>query len=221
MEADGIKIPMSNVSGIYFIMCTTTNKYYIGQAVNIQKRWTTHLSTLRHNKHFNKKLQRAWNKYGESSFSFSILEECTNLTEREQYYIDKYKSSSTGFNIRSTADNSNGFWKNKTRSNETKKKISIKLFGRKCINRNRITPYIVLDSFKYSRLGKTNTKEHNNKISLAASGERSSQAKIKETDVVEILHSTLPVKELAIKFNIAPRTVRDIKLRRTWKHISI
>ena len=220
MVEGGIKIPMSNTSGIYAIVCTSTNKYYIGQAVNIKKRWATHLSTLKRNIHFNIKLQRAWNKYGESSFCFIILEECNNLMEREQFYIDKYESSTSGFNLRATADNSLGWWKNKTRSEETKRKISIALTGHKFTNRIR-KPSIATYNFKYSRLGKKNTPEHNKKISLAASGERSSQAKITERDAREILTSVKSIKELAIKFNIAPRTVRDIKLRHTWKHISL
>jgi hypothetical protein len=48
-------------------------------------------------------LQRAWNKYGESAFEFSVLEETPPdmAVTREQHYIDTLDSANanTGFNI--------------------------------------------------------------------------------------------------------------------------
>jgi len=51
------------------------------------------MSSLKRNKHFNKYIQRSWNKYGEENFMFEILENCEveKLIEREQYYIDTLK----------------------------------------------------------------------------------------------------------------------------------
>lgn len=48
------------------------------------------MGLLRHNRHYNKHLQSAWNKYGEDNFDFIVLEECTKETRfvREQYYLD-------------------------------------------------------------------------------------------------------------------------------------
>ena len=51
-----------NTSGVYQITNKVTGKFYIGSAVNFRKRWNTHKSCLRNNKHANKHLQRAWNK---------------------------------------------------------------------------------------------------------------------------------------------------------------
>lgn len=79
--------------GIYKIINIKNNKFYIGSSKNLEKRWKIHLSNLKRNKHVNCILQRAWNKYGEDSFIFQIVEDCSveKLFEREQYYIDELK----------------------------------------------------------------------------------------------------------------------------------
>lgn len=53
---------------------------YVGQATNINQRWSEHKAELRSNKHGNAHLQKAWKKYGEQSFKFEVLEKC-----EEQY----------------------------------------------------------------------------------------------------------------------------------------
>ena len=79
-------------SGIYMIKNMINGKVYIGQAVNIERRWNEHISELNGNRHFNQHLQRAWNKYGANNFIFSVIEKCSenNLTKREQYWINYY-----------------------------------------------------------------------------------------------------------------------------------
>lgn len=80
-------------SGIYQITNITNNHRYIGSSSNLNRRWYTHKTALRKNRHHSIYLQRAWNKYSEASFQFTILElvESVNLFEREQYYIDTIK----------------------------------------------------------------------------------------------------------------------------------
>lgn len=88
------------MTGIYKITCTSNNKVYIGQSVSIKRRWRDHLMALRKNGHYNPKLQRAYNKYGENSFTFEILELCPKekLNEREKFYIQLFDSQNKGFN---------------------------------------------------------------------------------------------------------------------------
>ena len=80
------------VSGIYCIENITNHKTYIGSSKNIYQRLLKHFALLRHNKHQNAHLQNAWNKYGEDSFRWFILELCDSkeLTEKEQYCIDLF-----------------------------------------------------------------------------------------------------------------------------------
>jgi len=84
---------MLRISGIYKIQSQTKpSRYYIGSAVNIHKRWQYHLQDLKRDKHHSKKLQRHFNKYGESDIQFSIILSCDkeDLLKIEQYFIDSY-----------------------------------------------------------------------------------------------------------------------------------
>jgi hypothetical protein len=81
------------ISGIYKIESKINpRKIYIGSASNINNRWNRHLSDLRLNRHWNKKLQNHYNKYGESDLMFFILIGCEkeDLLKNEQFYIDAY-----------------------------------------------------------------------------------------------------------------------------------
>lgn len=71
------------------------NKIYIGSSVNIEERWKTHRKQLKKGNHHSTHLQRSWNKYGEDNFTFSVIEyieDINALLEKEQYWLDKYKS---------------------------------------------------------------------------------------------------------------------------------
>lgn len=75
--------------GIYSITNTVCGRTYIGQSKNAEKRWRAHRHNLRAGTHGNIRLQRAWNRDGEASFVFSIVEECdvSALTERESFHV--------------------------------------------------------------------------------------------------------------------------------------
>ena len=87
---------MSNekISGVYCILNKKNNKIYIGSSKDVFGRKTQHYSELRGGYHENTYLQNSWNKYGEDSFEFIVLEEVKDGDEarysREQYYIDRY-----------------------------------------------------------------------------------------------------------------------------------
>ena len=80
-------------SGIYTITCTVTNKVYVGSAVDFGARRRVHLHGLRNGKHHSTKLQRAFSKYGESTFEFTLIRECqkADLIAEEQRMIDSLK----------------------------------------------------------------------------------------------------------------------------------
>ena len=60
-------------AGIYAIVNTVNGHMYVGSSVNLMKRQKTHWSVLRRGKHWNQRLQAAWNKYGPSVFVFRIV----------------------------------------------------------------------------------------------------------------------------------------------------
>lgn len=80
--------------GIYMIKCVANGDRYIGSAKSILSRKSDHLCNLRTGKHHSKHLQNVYNKYGEASLEFLILEivdDPARLLEREQYWIDTLK----------------------------------------------------------------------------------------------------------------------------------
>ena len=86
-----INITPTNGSGIYKISFNGSSKFYIGSAVNLNKRRINHLSDLRKERHPNKMMQRMFNKHGEMNFIFDVIENVSsehNLINREQFYID-------------------------------------------------------------------------------------------------------------------------------------
>lgn len=114
--------------GIYGIRNKITNKIYVGQTVDIDMRHKEHYQYLRSGTHANQHLQNAWNKYGEKSFEFIVLEECIlcNLTSREQWWIDYYGGidSKNTYNIREAGSKGH-------LADETKQKLSKAHKGKK------------------------------------------------------------------------------------------
>jgi group I intron endonuclease len=98
-------------AGIYKISCSANSKFYIGSSINIATRFKQHKSKLEKNCHVNRHLQSAWNKYGESSFTFEILEVIQEnsveiVRNLEQKMLDSYLAEdwSKLFNIAITVD---------------------------------------------------------------------------------------------------------------------
>ena len=94
--------------GIYSILNKTNGKIYVGQSSNIEDRWHYHRKKLRKSFHYNTHLQNAWNKYGEDSFEFDILEKCSyeSLNDNERWWIEYFESNNKlkGYNLTSGGD---------------------------------------------------------------------------------------------------------------------
>lgn len=91
---------MKNV--VYSIKCEVDNKRYIGQSKDFEKRKVDHLFRLRNNSHYNNYLQRAFNKYGEESFVFEVLESnCIDLNFAEKFWIVQFNTidNKCGYNM--------------------------------------------------------------------------------------------------------------------------
>ena len=79
--------------GIYQITNIVNGKRYIGKSKDIRRRWTIHVQLLRRKEGTNAKLQHAWTKYGEDSFTFQILEiveDEAELAAREKCLVESH-----------------------------------------------------------------------------------------------------------------------------------
>lgn len=122
---------MNKISGIYSITNIIDNKIYYGSSIDINHRWYIHKLLLNRNNHNNTHLQFAWLKYGESAFKFEILKEVPVelLLDTEQAYLDIVKESpELYYNIALDSSSPN---LGKITSEETKKKLSLALKGKK------------------------------------------------------------------------------------------
>lgn len=92
---------INDVCGIYKITNQTNGYCYIGQAVDVAKRWKEHAKCgLGIDTPASNKLYKAMKEDGLCNFSFELLEKCSKeeLDEKERYYINLYKSKEYGYN---------------------------------------------------------------------------------------------------------------------------
>ena len=207
------------ITGVYQIRNLKNGKLYIGSAAQVggfHGRWKDHRSQLKRNCHHSIKLQRAWNKYGEASFIFEILEECEPelCIEREQYYLDTLLFASCddsrfnrlGYNICRVAGSSLGI----KYTEEARAKMSKANSGA-----------------NHPMYGKRHSEKAKQKMSEAKSGtnhpmygKRSHNAKLTEEQVIQIkkmLLDNIVQRRIAEKFNVHHGTISDIKTNRTWR----
>lgn len=160
-------------SGIYQIICTENGAFYIGSTYNFHKRWGNHKSYLRRGKHSNIHLQRCFDKYGEASLEFQILEECSKemLLALEQTYIDKFILMPGFLNI---AKDSSAPTTGKILTEEHKKKISDAHKGvdrpHKYLPRSEETKEKIAEYNRTKRVYKPHTEETKLQISEKKKG---------------------------------------------------
>ncbi len=162
---------MSNhtpISGIYIILNIKNGHIYIGQAQDFKFRWSRHKTMLKGRYHENDHLQNAWNKYGEKSFKFKVLEYCSvdQLDEREQHFLDVYTDKGICYNI---AKDATAPMRGISPSAETRRKLSEANKGkqlRKGTTASAETRQKMSDAHK----GKTRSAEHCQNLSSALRG---------------------------------------------------
>jgi group I intron endonuclease len=169
-------------SGIYAIRNKESGKVYVGSAVSVNRRWNLHRHRLTRQKHHSRHLQAAWNLYGSDAFEFIILEEVidkSKLIEREQYWMNFYKSYNRkfGYNVNPIAGSSFGV----KRTEEYKNRIRKSLSGRKLSEAHIFNVKASLNAigWKGGMLGKTMSTETKLKMRLSHLGKKQSVEHIK------------------------------------------
>jgi group I intron endonuclease len=125
------------LGGVYLITNDRDDRRYAGSSANIKNRFGNHRSDLRNNRHRNKRLQEAWNEYGEDAFTFTVMERTQTPSDRkaaaevlaaaEQWWFDELHIDITyDFNIAPVAGSNLGF----KHTEETKALLSEQRKGR-------------------------------------------------------------------------------------------
>ena len=90
------------MTGIYKITNLINGHAYVGQAKDIERRWTQEKNASKNqsNPGYNYPLMKAFRKYGIENFNFEIVEECdiNDLNNREIYWIEFYDTFFNGYN---------------------------------------------------------------------------------------------------------------------------
>lgn len=111
-------ITPKKIVGIYGLRNKITGKWYVGQSIDIFRRWKDY-DNMRCKRQ--PKIYSALNKYGIENFEKIIVEECQNvswiLDYREMYWIQLYDGIKNGYNLKEGGMGSR-------HSEETKKVLS-------------------------------------------------------------------------------------------------
>jgi group I intron endonuclease len=149
------------MTGIYKIT-NPNGKIYIGQSIDIERRWWRYNNNLSSTKG-QTKLYNSINKYGADVHTFEVIEECNekDLNKRERYYQEKYNAIEEGLNCRYTETND----KSGRLSVETKKKMSKIRKGRKLTDEWKQNLGKSISGENNGMYGKTHSDETRKKIS--------------------------------------------------------
>ena len=121
---------MGKIEKICGIYCISNSKYfYIGQAVDIYRRWSKHRWELRKNIHKNQIMQNVYNKYLEDDpFEFTLVKECLEieLNKYETEFVIEYYYKFPDKRCMNIAPTGKGYAAN----TEIRNKISTSMTGR-------------------------------------------------------------------------------------------
>lgn len=182
------------MTGIYGILNLSNGKWYVGQSVDIDHRKNQHIGTLRNGTHKNSHLQSAFNKYGEKSFCFIVLEECKRemLEDREKFWIKNKSAFENGYNKTIGGEGVHGWvpteeyrrnasirfsgkgnpYYGRKHSEETRKKLRETHRGERHVNYGKHLSYETRKKIGESQKGKKLSDETKRKLSEANKGKK-------------------------------------------------
>ncbi|MBK9181407.1 MAG: GIY-YIG nuclease family protein [Acidimicrobiales bacterium] len=224
---------MSKARGVYAIVNEATGKAYIGSAVDVRRRWQAHRRHLRRGSHPNRYLQASWDRHGEPSFRFELVElvsAAASLVEREQAWLDALRpfDRDNGYNLSPTAYSILGY----RFTPEQRENVATSCRGKpkSAEHRARLWANREVDESHREQMrllgesgrGVPKSAEHRRKIGAAHAGSKNTQAKLTEEAVTEIrrrLAEGETGRSLARTFGVHESIVSEIKTGRRWRHV--
>ena len=151
------------ICGIYKIENLINHKVYIGQSVDIERRFRNHI-----NNEASPHLKRAFEKYGIENFSFEIIKETKDLDYWEIFLIQIYKATDKRYGYNSDF----GGNARKVCSEEHKQKISKANSGRKFTKEHKEKLSKAKKGKPSTFKGKKMSEESRRKLSLSHKGQK-------------------------------------------------
>lgn len=179
--------------GIYKITNKINNKVYIGQSVDIKRRWYEHKARAfdPNNNCYDKPLYRSFRKHGLDNFLFEVIQECSveEMNELETQYIHQFNSLvPNGYNLLESS---------------VKNNFSIVPICKEC--------------------GKTISRDTKNKLCRECYVKSTRKVERPSKEELKNLIRTLPFTRIGAMFNITDNSIRkwcdEYKLPRTKKEI--
>lgn len=206
---------MASDTGVYLIENLVNGHRYVGSAISFKKRWREHIQQLSERHHHNRYLQRAWDRYGKSSFTFRPIIFCDreNLIVYEQAAMDGLKPE---YNIAPVAGSQLGY----RHGDETRAKL------RDARARNKFGPRrgvrLSDDTKARISLGKKGAKfgpYSEQRKAKAAAATRAATAKISESVVIEmrrLMANGVSKAEIARIVGCTNHVAYDVLSGRSW-----
>ena len=186
------------IAGVYKITSLDTKKVYIGSSVNVNLRMSCHLKDLNKGAHHSKHLQRAWDKYGHTRFTFEVIDICipAQLIAREQHWMDHFKAADHehGYNMVPVAGSNIG----RVVSAETRAKLSKAKKG---------TVIPLSERHKHGSKG------------VDHGGSKLSPEQVME--IRKIAATGMVKRRLAEQFGLSATQVGDIVNGKSWSHLPV
>jgi len=161
---------------IYSITNLVTGKCYVGSSLDMRQRINRHFNHLRQGIHYNQKLQRAFDKYGEWAFDVKQIDTCfvSDRAACETMWIERMEAVDCGYNIAKEGMSLLGTpqsplhvakrvasKKGYKHSEETKAKLSAAKRGKKMPPKSEVT----LEKLRVAGLGRKHSEETKKKMS--------------------------------------------------------
>lgn len=205
--------------GIYYILCLSNQKIYVGSSKRPRRRWHEHSSYFSRNKHANQHMQSCYNRYGKDSMVFGMLENCAKeeLDVRENHYISLIDKE-LRLNLASPT-------RNGEISEETRQLLSTRNKGRKygpLSDEHRLKVSLSLKGRKFSEETKRKMSI-SGKLAKNKSDFKSAKYKLTYEQVSEIKkllkRKFLLNREIASIYGIDPRSIASINQKVSWAQV--
>jgi group I intron endonuclease len=239
---------MDAKAGVYKITCKPMGKAYFGSTVRgVKLRWWEHKRALQNNNHHSILLQRAWNKYGRSAFTWTLIRNFDNrhisrkakknlVLACEQKFLDKFFASRKTLNVHPNAHSPLGV----KRSKRTRALLSTLRKGTRASDATRLKMSLARAGSKNGMFGRKHSLASRRKISQAAkrrdptrlgavlsSKTRAriaaslSGLSVRDIRCIRRLYSTgkHSLVKLGIRFDVTKNTIHKIVRRQTWAHV--